>query len=173
MRFRHLSTLRRLAFSVGVIGLFTVGSLATASAQDIINEEHGVTIQPPKDWEETRGNEKAVAVFTHPSTQSQIEVVPTKLMTADVADVFFSTFHKTLTESNFTGSASEDKTYGTVSGKLYTYSFSHSGVNLEVRVFQFVKDTTAWLIVGYMQKEESADVLPAFEGTIEKLTFKK
>ncbi len=174
MQIRQLSTLRRLAFSLGVVGILSVSSLASVSAQDITNEEYGVTIPMPKDgWEETRGNEKAVAVFTHASTQSQIEIVPTKLMTADVADVFFSTFHKTLTESNFSETTSAEETLGAVTGKHYTYNFSHSGIELEVHVFQFVKDTTAWLMVGYMEKSEAATILPAFKGTIEKMTFKK
>lgn len=164
---------------LGALAAAIVLSLAAAAVAQpkegvIVNDEYGVKLKKPEPgWEESKGNEKAVAVFTHPSTQSQIEIVPTKLMTADVADVFFSTFHKTLVESNFKKDSESDKKIGEYSGKYTTYVFTHSGVTLKVHVFGFVKDTTAWLFVGYMQAEEEDNIVKSFEWTIENLTFDK
>lgn len=153
---------------VGVLGMAQV-----AGAQETIkNTDYGVEITKPSGWEQTTGNEKAVAVFTHSATQSQIEVVPTKLMTAEVSDVFFSTFHKTLTESNFeqVGEAKEQTLNGQA-GKHTEYKFTHAGVTLKVHVFGFVRENTSWLVVGYMKDGEEKDILPTFNTTIESMKF--
>lgn len=146
-----------------------------ALAQDgkVTNEEFGVEIQKPKDWQSFAGNEKAVAVFQHPVTQSQIEIVPTKLMTPDVADVFFSTFHKTLTESSFEQEEQKKEKIGDYEGTTTTYKFTHAGVTLQVMVFQFVRESTAWIVVGYLQSQ-SPDIAKLREGyrwTIQKIDF--
>jgi hypothetical protein len=148
----------------------------TAQAQEekVSNSDYNVEIVKPTGWEQSTGNEKAVAIFTDPKTQSQIEVVPTKLMTAEVSDVFFDTFHKTLTESNFNkdGETSQVK-IGEVDGKLTVYKFAHSGVNLQIHVFSFVRESTAWLVVGYMQDTVQKDIEPIYKSTIEKMKFTK
>ncbi len=153
---------------------FSISSTAWAQdAEPIENSEFGVTITPPAKWEVAQGNDKAVANFKHSGSQSQIEVVGTKLMTPDVADVFFKTFHKTLKESNFeTQTESKDKTIGTYKGKESSYKFAHSGVTLEVRIFQFIKGNTAWLVVGYMQDSDKEKYVKDFESVISTMTFK-
>jgi len=169
MKRSFLSPLMSGVFAALVALVFTT----SAFAQDNIeSKEYGVTLSKPSGWEQTTGNEKAVAVFTHSATQSQIEVVPTKLMTAEVADVFFDTFHKTLTESNFerVGDTREEK-IGDVTGKRTEYKFTHSGVVLKVHVFGFVKDNTSWLVVGYMQEAEEKNILPTFTTTVESMKF--
>ncbi len=157
-------------------GASVVGLTPTAvHAQDgkaVANADYKVEVAKPKNWEQSTGNEKAVAIFTDPKTQSQIEVVPTKLMTPDVSDVFFETFHKTLTESNFNkdGETKQQK-IGDYEGKLTAYNFSHSGVTLRVHVFSFVRESTAWLVVGYMQDNVQKDIEPQFRWTIENMKF--
>lgn len=136
------------------------------------NEEFGVTIQPPDKWEVTQGNDKAVANFKHRGSQSQIEVVGTKLMTPDVADVFYKTFHKTLKESNFEELKSEEVTIGEHKGTQTSYKFTHSGVTLEVVVFQFTRGSTAWLVVGYMQDVDAEKYMPDFKAVVQNLKFK-
>jgi hypothetical protein len=170
----HLATRTALGALAAAVALSLVSVVSAQPKDDVIsNDEYAVEIKKPEpNWEQSKGNEKAVAVFTHPPTQSQIEIVPTKLMTADVADVFFSTFHKTLVESNFKKDSEADKKIGKYDGKYTTYVFTHSGVTLKVHVFGFVKDTTAWLFVGYMQAEEEENIVKSFEWTIENLTFK-
>ncbi|MEL6179157.1 MAG: hypothetical protein AAFS10_09390, partial [Myxococcota bacterium] len=86
-------------------------------------------------------------------------------------DVFFSTFYKTLKESNFKQEKQDEATYGTYKGKETVYSFDHSGITLKVYVFSFVKDTTAWLVVGYWQDSEQDKVASAFKSTIETMTI--
>jgi hypothetical protein len=169
------SALAGLMLAAALVGGAAVVAPSAAFAQEekINNAEYGVEIGKPKGWEQSTGNEKAVAIFTDPKTQSQIEVVPTKLMTADVADVFFSTFHKTLTESNFQkdGDTQQQK-IGEFDGKLTVYKFTHSGVTLHVHVFSFVRDSTAWLVVGYMQDSAEADGKAQYKMLIESLKFK-
>lgn len=151
----------------------TISSAAFAEdAKPVENEEFGVTITPPAKWEVTQGNDKAVANFKHRGSQSQIEVVGTKLMTPDVADVFFKTFHKTLKESNFEETTSEQATIGEVEGTQTSYKFNHSGVTLEVVVFQFMRDSTAWLVVGYMQDAEKATYIDDFKSVVQNIRFK-
>jgi hypothetical protein len=140
-------------------------------SKPIENAEFGVTITPPEGWEVTQGNDKAVANFKHKDSQSQIEVVGTKLMTADVADVFFKTFHKTLAESNFEKKEETEATIGEIKGEQTSYKFTHSGVTLEVVIFQFVKNDVAWLVVGYMQDKEKKNYIDDFKSVIEKMTF--
>ncbi len=156
--------------------LITMAMSSVAVAQDskpIDNEEFGVTITPPAKWEVTQGNEKAVANFKHRGSQSQIEVVGTKLMASDVADVFFNTFHKTLTESNFEQVKQEEVTIGSLKGLETTYKFVHSGVTLEVVIFQFLRESTAWLVVGYMQDVEKDKYIDDFKAVVKNIKFKE
>jgi hypothetical protein len=161
---RFLSTL--------LICLFVVSTAYAQDAKPIENEEFGVTITPPAKWEVTQGNDKAVANFKHVGSQSQIEVVGTKLMTPDVADVFFKTFHKTLKESDFEETKSEEVTIGEMKGKQTSYTFKHSGVTLEVVIFEFLKDSTAWLVVGYMQDVDKDKYIADYKSVIETMKFK-
>ena len=156
-----------------LVALF-VSPLHAQDAQEIVNEDFGITVVPPPKWETTtQGNDKAVANFKHKGSQSQIEVVGTKLMTADVADVFFNTFHQTLKDSSFVQDKQETKSYeSTGEGKRTSYTFTHSGVTLEVVIFEFVRGNTAWLVVGYMQEVEKDKYLGDYEKVVESLKFK-
>jgi len=157
-------------------GILAVGLMlsSAAFAQDgetVTNEKFGVEIQPPEKWEVTEGNEKAVANFTHQGSQSQIEVVGTKLMTENVSDVFFETFHKTLSESNFEKNSQEETSIGDYEGTQTNYKFKHSGVTLEVVVFEFLRDSTAWLVVGYMQGEEKDNYIGDYKAVVQNMKF--
>ena len=165
----------KLVRFVSVLLMAMVVSSA-AFAQDgepITNEKFGVEIAPPAKWEVTEGNEKAVANFKHRGSQSQIEVVGTKLMTEDVSDVFFKTFHKTLSESNFKKQSQEDASIGDHKGTQTTYQFKHSGVTLNVVVFEFLNDSTAWLVVGYMQDVEKDKYMDDFKSVVKNMAFSK
>lgn len=152
--------------------LTVVSSAFAQDAKPVENEEFGVTITPPAKWEVTQGNDKAVANFKHRGSQSQIEVVGTKLMTPDVADVFFKTFHKTLKESNFEVLKAEEVSIADHKGTQTSYKFTHSGVTLEVVIFQFLNDSTAWLVVGYMQDVEKDKYISDFKSVVENMKFK-
>ena len=159
--------------SVFLVALFVSSAAFAQDSEPVTNEKFGVEITPPSKWEVTEGNEKAVANFKHRGSQSQIEVVGTKLMTEDVSDVFFETFHKTLSESNFKKLGQEKATIGAVEGTQTNYQFKHSGVTLEVVVFEFLKDSTAWLVVGYMQDVEKDKYIDDFKKVVKSMTFTK
>ncbi len=164
--------MRSIKFLVALVLCFTFA--APAFAQDVKpveNKEFGVTITPPAKWEVTQPNDKAVANFKHRGSQSQIEVVGTKLMNPDVADVFFKTFHKTLKESNFEELKKEEATYGDLKGTESSYKFTHSGVTLEVIVFQFMRKSTAWLVVGYMQDVDKKKYVGDFKSVVDNIKF--
>ena len=150
-------------------------SMATpAMAQDtkpIENEEFNVTITPPSGWESAQGGDRAVASFKHRGSQSQIEVVGTQLMTPDVAPVFFKTFHKTLTESNFTQTNQTEATIGSQDGTQTSYRFEHTGVKLEVVIFQFTQGNNAWLVVGYMQEADKNEYMDDFKSIVSNMKF--
>lgn len=157
-----------------IILLLTLSVSAVAVAQDaepVQDEEFGVTIAPPDAWEIATDDNKSVANFRHGDSQSQIQVIGTQLMNAEVADVFFNTFHKTLTESNFEEVSNEDASYGEYEGTAINYEFTHSGVTLEVMVFEFLRDQTAWLVVGYMQDEERENHESDYASVIESISF--
>ena len=104
-------------------------------------------------------------------SDEQIEVIGTRLMTTDVADVFFETFHETLQNSEFGQIGREDKTIGAFSGTETLYEFTHSGVTLKVAVFQFVNDTVAWITVAYIQADAFDEQVGAYQEVIGSLTF--
>ena len=159
--------------SVLVIALLFSSVGFAQDSEPVKNEKFGVEISPPAKWEVTEGNEKAVANFKHRGSQSQIEVVGTKLMTENVSDVFFETFHKTLKESNFEQLSQEEATIGGHEGMQTSYKFEHSGVTLEVVVFEFLRDSTAWLVVGYMQDVEKDKYIGDFESVVKNMKFTK
>lgn len=156
-----------------VIGLLVT---STAWAQDgeqetVENEKFNVSIAPPDGWDVDEASDKAIANFTHSGSQSQIEVIATDLMTSDVADVFFETFHKTLKDSDFEKKSESSETIADYSGTETTYQFTHSGVTLNVLVFEFTRDNTAWLVVGYFQDTETKDRREDYETVIENISF--
>ncbi len=164
-----MKTVRFLVFL-----LVTLSFSAVAIAQEagpVEDEEFGVTIAVPDAWEVAADDDKAVASFKHPGSQSQIQVIGTKLMNEEVADVFFDTFHTTLTESNFEKVSEEEATIGDFTGNSVSYEFTHSGVTLEVKVFEFLRDQTAWLAIGYMQDEERENYEEDYLSVIEQLRF--
>jgi hypothetical protein len=157
--------------SVFLIALFVSTAAFAQEGEPVTNEKFGVEITPPAKWEVTEGNEKAVANFKHTGSQSQIEVVGTKLMTENVSDVFFETFHKTLKESNFEQVSQEQTSIGDYEGTKTNYKFTHSGVTLEVVVFEFLQKSTAWLTVGYMQDVEKDKYIGDFESVVKNINF--
>lgn len=160
-------------FLIMLLALSISTSVFAQDAEPVTNQEFGVTVAPPKGWDVSKGDDKAVANFKHEGTQSQIQVIGTKLMNAEVADVFFSTFHKTLTESNFEQVSEESATLGGREGKEVRYQFTHSGVTLDVMVFEFIEGQTAWMVIGYMQDSEREQQHPDFVSVIENITFQE
>lgn len=165
--------MRMARFLVALMVALTFATPALAQdAKPVTNDEFKVTITPPEKWEVAQGNDKAVANFKHRGSQSQIEVVGTKLMTPDVADVFFKTFHKTLKESGFEMEGSKaEATMGEYKGMQSSYKFQHSGVTLNVMIFEFTRENTAWLVVGYMQQADKEKYAKDFESVVTKMTF--
>ena len=150
---------------------------APAFAQDgeagatVTDETFNVTAPVPADWTVNEDNDRAVFNFVNDASHSQIEVIGTELVTAEVADVFFDTFHETLVSSEFLQLGREDKSVGDYSGTETIYGFSHSGVTLKVAVFQFVRDTTAWIAVGYMQEDLFDEQSATYRELIGQLSF--
>jgi hypothetical protein len=145
-------------------------SVAQAEEQ-VTNEEFGATITMPTGWEQVEGNERALFNFRDAATFSQIEVIRAELVTAEVASVFFDTFHETLVGSEFVESGRQEATYGELAGTQTLYTFEHAGVSLNVTVFQFTRDTVAWLVIGYMQQSVADQQTPVFASVVESLSF--
>lgn len=157
--------------SLALMALLFSSAAYAQEGESVTSEEFNVEITPPAKWEATQGNDKAVANFKHSGSQSQIEVVATKLMTKNVAEVFFETFHKTLTESDFKKVSQAENSIGELDGTQTTYKFEHSGVTLEVVIFEFLRQDTAWLVVGYMQDVEKDKYVEDFKQVVENMKF--
>ncbi len=152
--------------------VFTLSSVAWSQSTET-NEEYGITATVPDDWDVADGNDRAVFNFLHAESHSQIEVIGTRLMTADVADVFFETFHETLEGSQFEIFETEDKSIGDFSGTETIYEFDSSGVRLKIAVFQFVNDTVAWITVTYIQNDIFEEQIGAYREVIGSLSFEE
>ncbi len=160
-----------LVVLAGLAVTLLASATAFAQAATLTNDELGATVTAPEGWTQFEANERVTFGFKHEESHSQIEVIAQPLMTADVADVFFNTFHTTLASSGFQQTGREDRSYGTHSGAETIYSFSHSGVTLKVAVFQFVNQSTAWLVVTYIQGDVFDTYRPAYEATISGLAL--
>ena len=161
-------------FRFVLIVLLTLSLSTVAMAQDgdpIVDDEFGVTVSPPSAWDVLTDDDGAVANFKHDESQSQIQVIATPLMNDEVADVFFDTFHSTLAESDFSEVSREEESIGGFEGTSVTYEFTHSGVTLAIKVFEFMHDDTAWLTIGYMEDAESEENSDAYFSVIENLSF--
>lgn len=135
------------------------------------NNDLGASVTVPDGWTEFEANDRVTFGFKHEESHSQIEIIAQPLMTADVADVFFNTFHTTLTSSGFQQLGRENRSYGAHAGSETIYSFTHSGVTLKVAVFQFVNQSTAWIVVTYIQGDVFDTYRPAYEATISSLAL--
>ena len=144
---------------------------STAVADVIEDDEFGFTVTAPDAWEVDTDDDKSVASFKHPGSQSQIQVIGTQLMNAEVSDVFFDTFHTTLSEQNFEVAEEEETTIGEIEGLFTTYEYTHNDVTLDVTVFEFLRDDTAWLAIGYMHDEQREEHQQDYESVVENLSF--
>jgi hypothetical protein len=161
---------RTLRALVAGLALLVLPSVAAAQTQ-MTNEEFNLTATMPAGWEVVEGNERAVFNFKETGAFSQLEIIGTTLLTPEAATVFFDTFHRTLTEQEFAQTGAQDTTYGTLAGKETVYTFTHDNVTLKVVVFQFVRENTAWLTVGYMQESVFDQQLPTFQAVVQTLSF--
>lgn len=169
-------TNRRTGSTISAVLVLIVALLlgGTALAQDatvLHNDEFGVSFTMPQEWVQAEGNDRAIFNVKHEDSQSQIEVIATELMSPDVADVFYDTFHETLTHSQFTQEDRSEATFGSHTGTLTKYRFEYAGVVLRVVVFQFTHESTAYLVVGYIKADEFETHNPAFEGAVAALAF--
>lgn len=151
--------------------LMLAAPAADAQTNTLNNTEFGVSLDVPAGWEPTDSTDRAVFALRATEGQGQIEVIGTPLMTADVADVFFSTFHETLSGSDFVKAGAEDKTYASVAGKETIYQFSHTGTTIKIVVFQFVREETAWLVVGYLPEADFDRQVASVQAAIGALKF--
>lgn len=138
-------------------------------AQEKVTSPDGVTVTRPDKWENATGNDRGTFTFHEPETKSQIEVISTALLTPDVKDVFFSTFHEGLTSAGFTQESASEETFGERTGDLTEYSFEHSGAKLSVSVFQFMMGNNAWLVVSYAGEDAADTVRKSFEEVVSSL----
>lgn len=147
--------------------LSTLFSLALgttlAFAQTQVSGANGVQVTRPAGWDDAQGNDRATFTFREATTNSQIEIVSTPLLTADVKDVFYNTFHDALKAANFVLSTQGAKTYGTHEGNESIYTFEHSGAALTVAIFEFVAGNTAWIVVAYVGTDSFDQLRPAYE----------
>jgi len=158
--------MKKFGFALAVLLL-----ASPAFAQETLtDEEFGATITVPTGWETVAEDDRSAFNFKH-EDHSQIEVIGNELMTADVSDVFFTHFHDTLQSSDFQQVGREDKSYGDYTGTETIYRFEHSGVALKVAVFEFVRESTIWLAVGYMQEEVFDTHAEEFRGVVSSLAF--
>ncbi len=163
--------MKTVRFLIILLLALSISSVAVAQSDPVVNEEFGVTVTPPEAWEALTDDDSAVASFKHGESQSQIQVIATPLMNDEVADVFFDTFHSTLSESDFEEVSREETEIGGFAGTSVTYEFTHSGVTLAIKVFEFMHDDTAWLAIGYMQDDEADEYSQAYYSVIENLSF--
>jgi hypothetical protein len=148
----------------------------TAFAQDntLTNDRFSVSFTVPEGWGSVDGNERAIFNVKHEESQSQIEVIATELMSADVSEVFYDTFHETLVQSNFTrddAATSPEESIGTHIGSQTQYTFDYAGVVLRVVIFQFTEGNNAYLIVGYIKDDEFDTHFTAFREAVGSLVF--
>ncbi|MBN1946079.1 MAG: hypothetical protein JW797_10405 [Bradymonadales bacterium] len=161
----------RIFYATTIITLLWLANLAIAQQPVLNNDQFGVGITLPEGWSEVEGNERAIFNFKHEESQSQIEIIATQLMSTDVANVFYDTFHETLEQSNFERQNVASETIGAYTGTLTHYLFAYAGVQLKIVVFQFTRESTAYLVVGYIKADEFDALFPGFQAAVSNLTF--
>lgn len=156
---------------VATLSLLLLASTALAQDDLLTSSEYGVRMTRPDGWEDVEGNERAVFNIKHDDSQSQIEVIATQLMSADVATVFYDTFHETLEQSSFELQGSETQTFGEHEGDLTEYRFEYAGVALRVVIFAFTHESTAFLVVGYIKDDQYETHITSFEAAVGSIEF--
>lgn len=157
-------------FRILAAALLTLLLALPALAQEVVrNDSLNASVTQPAGWSAVDGSDRTTFNFRHPDSQSQIEVIGTQLITADVAEVFFNTFHETVRGAEFLNPRQEERTYGRRTGTQTTYQFTHSGVELRILVFQFVENDVAWLVVGYLPVDSVEEQTPVFGEVVASL----
>jgi hypothetical protein len=164
---------RFICLTTLAVALLVAGS-AVAQSQDAVmtNDQLGVSWTRPDGWTAVEGNERAVFNIRDDESQSQIELIATQLMSPDVANVFYDTFHETLTQSNFQPTATTEQDIGAHHVKLTQYRFEYAGVVLRVVIFEFTHESTAYLVVGYIKDDEFDTHYASFEEAVRSITFR-
>lgn len=161
----------RVTLLAAIASICLFASIGFAQEATQRNEEFHVSFTDPEGWDAAEGNDRAIFNVKHEASQSQIEVIATELMSGDVADVFYDTFHETLEQSQFTQESTADRQIGAHTGKLTEYGFEYAGVSLKVVVFQFTHESTAFLVVGYIKADEYTTHRGSFDAAVGSLVF--
>ena len=161
---RRLLMRRLLPNLIAVAWLFLALPATWAAAQGttVTHEGMAVQVNQPSGWTAAAGSERAIFNFVHEDSQSRMEVIGVELITSDVADVFFSTFHDALRDADFRAGESEGQVYGANAGLETRYTFQYAGVSLTVRVFEFVRRDVAWIFVSYAESSFDDELMPLF-----------
>ncbi|TVR03235.1 MAG: hypothetical protein EA398_05630 [Deltaproteobacteria bacterium] len=153
-----------------LILLVTLLLVSPAMAQEVLqNEALNTQVTQPDGWNTATGSDRTTFTFRHPESQSQIEIIGTQLITADVADIFFGTFHETVRGAEFLNPQESERSYGSRTGTETIYAFSHSGVELRITVFQFVENDIAWLVVSYIPVSDVESLGPVLGQVIDSI----
>ena len=161
----------RFALLAAIVAMLFLATTALAQDNVMRNDEFSVSLTRPEGWDVAEGNDRAIFNIKHEESQSQIEVIATELMSVDVAEVFYDTFHETLEQSQFTRETSQDQEIGGHAGKITEYGFEYAGVSLKVVIFQFTQESTAYLVVGYIKADEYEQHRASFEAAVTSLAF--
>lgn len=153
--------MKRYLSALLIVAVSAMTSLGFAQTQ--VSSPSGATTVRPANWEDAVGNDRGTFTFREPETNSQIEVISTSLLTADVKDVFFNTFHDGLKAAGFSQAKREDASFGPHEGVATEYTFDHSGAALVVSVFEFMIGSDAWLVVSYAGEDSAERIRASFE----------
>jgi len=170
-RMTKATSMKVLARAVSVLAVLMFLGVSPLLAQETrTSPEFNVTVTMPDGWIEA-DNERSVFNFRHDESSTQIELIATELVTAELAVTFFNHFHTTLTASDFAQTGREELAYGTISGIETIYNYTHGSVDLKVVVFEFVEDATAWLVVSYVDAEIFDDHVDAYRAMVANMRF--
>jgi hypothetical protein len=176
--------MRSLLVTAGV-AMAMLGVAATAHAQDedadrpemrarvVVDKASGAQLTRPEGWVVGKKGKGVAAVFRAAGDpEAQIEVRVSPHVKADQRKSFFTSFHANLQKAGFVKKqVNAAAAYKDKQGVETEYETSSKKRAFRLVVWQFHREDTAFIVVGFFPTKTRDRYYPDFQAVIESMTF--
>lgn len=142
-------------------------------ARVVVDEISGAKLTRPEGWVVGKKGKGVAAIFRAAGDpEAQIEVRVSPHVKADQRKSFFASFHANLQKAGFVKKqVLEEATYAENTGVETEYETSSKKRVFRLVVWQFHREETAFMVVGFFPTKSRDRFYPDYQAVIESMTF--
>jgi hypothetical protein len=152
-------------------------STSSASADEVATlavDEHWLRVDKPRGWIEGKPGEGAVVLLRAADVSgAQIEIRVSSPISPPESAAFFTSFHNDLKAAGFARlERLPNAVYGSIAGNEIEYRGRTKGTTYRLIVWQFHRDESAWLVVGFFPESQRDLLYKDFRTIVRSIEFR-